>query len=221
MNLEELMAYTPDHRVEVASTVLDLCAEILGMEPIETVCYFDYGIGEGSNGAARTDCDELIIPVDSMTGEGFPDVLPGEAIFLQICHVTAHEARHAFQRRAIFESERIFEDNPELEDRERMNEIREGFEDYSYCLCEEYPLQTLEIDADCFGVLVSCILSGCVMMPTENAKDRITAGLGKLVNYYGDEGIEIIYSESFGENGVGAAVMNRLLKAAGHQIIKA
>ena len=45
MTLEELMAYAPDHRIEVASTVLDLCTELLRMEPIAAVCYFDYGIG--------------------------------------------------------------------------------------------------------------------------------------------------------------------------------
>ena len=200
MTIEELMAYAPDHRFEVASTVLDLCTELLRMEPIAAVCYFDYGIGEGTDGAARTDCDELIIPVDSLTGEGYPDVLPGEAIFLNICHVVAHETRHAFQRRAIFEPERIFENNPELEDQERINEIRDGFEDYRYfAQDEEYGLQFLEIDANCFGVLVSRILSGCVMMPSENAKEKIQEGLGKLINYYGDRAKETLSLEHFEE----------------------
>jgi len=200
MTLEKLMAYAPDHRIEVASTVLDLCTEILGMEPIETVCYFDSGIGKESDGAARTDCDELIIPVDSMTGEGYPDVLLGEAIFLNICHVTAHEARHAFQRRAVFEPDRIFEINPELENQERINEIRDGFDGYRYLAHgEEYGLQFLEIDADCFGVLVSCILSGCVMMPSENAKEKIREGLEKLINFYEDRAKATLTLEHFEE----------------------
>ena len=200
MTLDELMAYAPDHKIEVASTVIDLCTEILDMESIETVCYFDSGIGEGFDGAARTDCDELIILVDSLTGEGYPDVLPGEAIFLNICHVVAHEIRHAFQRRAVFEPDRIFEINSELEDQERINEIRDGFEDYRYfAQGEEYGLQSLEIDADCFGVFVSCILSGCAMMPSENAKEKIQEGLGKLIDYYGDRARETLSLEHFEE----------------------
>jgi len=34
-----------------------------------------------------------------------------------------------------------------------------------------------------------------------------------------DEGMELIYSESFDGDGVSQAVMNRLLKAAGHRMI--
>ena len=34
------------------------------------------------------------------------------------------------------------------------------------------------------------------------------------------DGVDAIYSESFDREGIGAAVMNRLLKAAGHQIVK-
>ncbi|MDE6128481.1 MAG: threonylcarbamoyl-AMP synthase, partial [Lachnospiraceae bacterium] len=31
---------------------------------------------------------------------------------------------------------------------------------------------------------------------------------------------EVIYSEAFEDDGIGEAVMNRLLKAAGHQVIQ-
>lgn len=55
----------------------------------------------------------------------------------------------------------------------------------------------------------------------KGAEEETAHHLFRILREFDDEGIEIIYSESFGENGVGAAVMNRLLKAAGHQIIKA
>lgn len=44
--------------------------------------------------------------------------------------------------------------------------------------------------------------------------------LFRILREFDDEKIEKIYSESFAEDGVGAAVMNRLLKAAGQQIIR-
>lgn len=42
-----------------------------------------------------------------------------------------------------------------------------------------------------------------------------------ILREFDDEDVEVIYSESFSTNGVGQAIMNRLLKAAGHQIINA
>lgn len=41
-----------------------------------------------------------------------------------------------------------------------------------------------------------------------------------ILREFDDENIEVIYSESFDRGGMGQAIMNRLLKAAGHQIIK-
>lgn len=42
--------------------------------------------------------------------------------------------------------------------------------------------------------------------------------LYRILREFDDEGVEIIYSESFEGSGVGQAVMNRLLKAAGHRV---
>lgn len=42
--------------------------------------------------------------------------------------------------------------------------------------------------------------------------------LYRILREFDDEGVEIIYSESFEGAGVGQAVMNRLLKAAGHRV---
>lgn len=44
--------------------------------------------------------------------------------------------------------------------------------------------------------------------------------LFRILREFDEENMDVMYSESFSGNGVGAAVMNRLLKAAGHQIIE-
>ena len=47
----------------------------------------------------------------------------------------------------------------------------------------------------------------------------IAKHLFQVLREFDDEGIQVIYAESFDSKGVGLAVMNRLLKAAGHQVI--
>lgn len=50
--------------------------------------------------------------------------------------------------------------------------------------------------------------------------ERAVAGrLYRILREFDDEDVELIYSESFDGAGIGQAVMNRLLKAAGHRII--
>lgn len=44
--------------------------------------------------------------------------------------------------------------------------------------------------------------------------------LFRILREFDDENVEKMYSESFSGDGIGAAVMNRLLKAAGHQTIE-
>lgn len=44
-------------------------------------------------------------------------------------------------------------------------------------------------------------------------------GLYRILREFDDEGVQLIYSESFDGEGVSQAVMNRLLKAAGHKVI--
>lgn len=44
-------------------------------------------------------------------------------------------------------------------------------------------------------------------------------GLYRILREFDDEGVDLIYSESFDGEGVSQAVMNRLLKAAGHKVI--
>lgn len=53
-----------------------------------------------------------------------------------------------------------------------------------------------------------------------NRRDEETVAreLFKILREFDDEKVDIIYSESFEQGGIGAAVMNRLLKAAGHHV---
>lgn len=50
-------------------------------------------------------------------------------------------------------------------------------------------------------------------------EEEIAASLYRCLREMDDEGVEQIYSESFSSDGIGQAIMNRLLKAAGHKII--
>jgi len=54
----------------------------------------------------------------------------------------------------------------------------------------------------------------------KNKEGEVAHHLFRILREFDDENIQKMYSESFKNDGVGAAVMNRLLKAAGHQIIK-
>lgn len=49
----------------------------------------------------------------------------------------------------------------------------------------------------------------------------ISSGLYRVLREFDDEGADYIYSESFGTDEFGEAIMNRLLKAAGYDIIHA
>ena len=53
----------------------------------------------------------------------------------------------------------------------------------------------------------------------QNREDEVAHNLFKILREFDDENVDKMFSESFNGNGVGAAVMNRLLKAAGHQVI--
>lgn len=51
--------------------------------------------------------------------------------------------------------------------------------------------------------------------------DELSIGksLYRILREFDEEDVDVIYSESFGRDGMGQAIMNRLLKAAGHQVI--
>lgn len=50
-------------------------------------------------------------------------------------------------------------------------------------------------------------------------EETIARRLYNILREFDDEDMEVLYSESFDTNGIGQAIMNRLLKAAGHKII--
>lgn len=50
-------------------------------------------------------------------------------------------------------------------------------------------------------------------------EEEVAHHLFRILREFDEEEVDVMFSESFDEGGVGAAVMNRLLKAAGHQII--
>lgn len=52
-----------------------------------------------------------------------------------------------------------------------------------------------------------------------NDEKTIAHRLYTILREFDDEDIEVIFSESFSTSGIGQAIMNRLLKAAGHQIV--
>ena len=51
-------------------------------------------------------------------------------------------------------------------------------------------------------------------------EEAIARTLYSILREFDDEDVSVIYSESFSECNMGQAIMNRLLKAAGHQIIQ-
>ena len=56
---------------------------------------------------------------------------------------------------------------------------------------------------------------------TRENQSSIAKNLYKVLREFDDENVDCIYSESFSVDGIGSAIMNRLEKAAGHQIIDA
>lgn len=61
---------------------------------------------------------------------------------------------------------------------------------------------------------------GCVVSVGSTAKPQTIAhNLFRVLRDFDDMQVDYIYSESFSADGAGLAIMNRLLKAAGHQII--
>lgn len=49
-------------------------------------------------------------------------------------------------------------------------------------------------------------------------EETIAKELYRILREFDEEEVTVIYSEGFDENGIGQAIMNRLLKAAGHHV---
>ncbi len=53
---------------------------------------------------------------------------------------------------------------------------------------------------------------------SRDKEETIARELFRILREFDDEDVDVIYSESFDDSGIGQAIMNRLLKAAGHHI---
>lgn len=53
---------------------------------------------------------------------------------------------------------------------------------------------------------------------SRNDEASVGRNLYRILREFDDEAVTVIFSESFSENGFGQAIMNRLLKAAGHHV---
>ena len=51
-------------------------------------------------------------------------------------------------------------------------------------------------------------------------EEEIAASLFAVLRQLDEDGIEVIYSEAFSDGSIGPAIMNRLLKAAGHRVLQ-
>lgn len=56
---------------------------------------------------------------------------------------------------------------------------------------------------------------------TRSDEVSIAKNLYRILREFDDEGVTVIFSESFSGGGIGQAIMNRLLKAAGHKVLQA
>lgn len=59
----------------------------------------------------------------------------------------------------------------------------------------------------------------CRSVGNRNDEAEIARELYRVLREMDDENVDIIYAESFGAVGLGQAIMNRLLKAAGHRVV--
>ena len=59
----------------------------------------------------------------------------------------------------------------------------------------------------------------CKSVGCRTDEEQIARELFRVLREFDDESVEVIYAEAFGDSGIGRAVMNRLLKAAGHKVI--
>jgi L-threonylcarbamoyladenylate synthase len=59
-----------------------------------------------------------------------------------------------------------------------------------------------------------------ISLGSGDSNEEIARNLFATLREFDETGVDVIYSEGFGDNGLGQAVMNRLLKAAGHRVIR-
>lgn len=76
------------------------------------------------------------------------------------------------------------------------------------------------------GIICTAETEGCYQadiiksIGSRRDEDSIAKHMYAILREFDDEGVDRIYSESFSTPRIGQAIMNRLLKAAGHQVIE-
>ncbi|MBQ7616032.1 MAG: threonylcarbamoyl-AMP synthase [Butyrivibrio sp.] len=66
----------------------------------------------------------------------------------------------------------------------------------------------------------SCYHADVIKSVGDRSDERTIAHeLFKVLREFDDENIDVMFSESFDDSGIGQAIMNRLLKAAGHNVV--
>ncbi|MCD8325541.1 MAG: threonylcarbamoyl-AMP synthase [Lachnospiraceae bacterium] len=64
------------------------------------------------------------------------------------------------------------------------------------------------------------VIDSVKSMGSRESQESIARELYRVLRECDDEGLEVIFAESFSDEGLGQAVMNRLLKAAGHRTVE-
>lgn len=102
----------------------------------------------------------------------------------------------------------------ESEDQEKMiRTIRE--------LAEEKIKQGLKTGIICTDESRDCYLQGQIRsIGARKSQESVAHNLYAVLREFDDLGVDCIFSESFSEDHLGQAIMNRLSKAAGYQIIR-
>ena len=65
------------------------------------------------------------------------------------------------------------------------------------------------------------LYNASIVKSVGNRQDESTIAheLFKVLREFDDENVDVMFSESFDDSGIGQAIMNRLLKAAGHKVV--
>lgn len=92
--------------------------------------------------------------------------------------------------------------------------------EYINSACEVAESMGRRVGVIATGENASCYSYGNIKCVGNRADEEMIAHrLYTILREFDDEDVEVIYSEAFDEGRLGGAIMNRLLKAAGHQVI--
>lgn len=93
--------------------------------------------------------------------------------------------------------------------------------DYINAACEAARFAGKRTGVLCTSETAARYQADCIKCVGTRADEGTVAhSLYQMLRECDDEGLEVLFSESFPTEGIGQAIMNRLLKAAGHQIIQ-